>query len=113
VLGEPRPPPSQKRLPANSTTSVCGLADVAKDVLPSHFGGAQSSKPYLLKIDFNVPSASSVASAASIFSSNSRFPFRTANAALGLGDADWYVSTTRAHEIAHRFWRRTASRPPV
>ena len=60
-----------------------------------HFGGAQSN-PYLLKIDFNVPSASSVASATFIFSSNSRFPFRTANAALGLGDADWYVSTTRA-----------------
>jgi hypothetical protein len=77
-----------------------------------HFGDAQSN-PYLLKIDFNVPSASSVPSATFIFSSNSRLPFRTANAALGLGDADWYVSTTRAHEIAHRFWRRTASRPPV
>jgi len=24
---------------------------------PFHFGGAQSSRPYLLKIDFNVPSA--------------------------------------------------------
>src|SRR5690242_5959088 len=66
------------------------------DVLPAHFGGVQSSKPYLLKIDFNVPSASSVANAAFIFSINSRFPFRTANAALGLGEADWYVSTTRA-----------------
>ena len=53
-----------------------------------HFGGAQSN-PYLLKIVFNVPSAPSVASAAFIFSSNSWFPFRTANAALGLGDEDW------------------------
>ena len=81
------------KIGARSTSAA--LAAVANGALPFHFGGAQSS-PYLLKIDFNVPSASSVPSATFIFSSNSRFPFRTANAALGLGDADWYVSTTRA-----------------
>ena len=27
------------------------LADLANDVLPFHLGGAQSSKPYLMKID--------------------------------------------------------------
>ena len=84
-------PPGTKRSPAGERP---GRA-VANEALPFHSGGAQSN-PYLLKIDFNVPSVPSVARAAFIFSSNSRFPFRTANAALGLGDADWYVSTTRA-----------------
>ena len=84
-------------LPRNAPRRCAtALADLANDVLPLHLGGAQSSKPYLLKIDFNVPAASSVASAAFIFPSNSPFPFLTASAALGFGDADWYVPTTRA-----------------
>jgi hypothetical protein len=44
----------------------------------NYLGGAQSSKPYLVKIALTVPSRSSFANESLILASSSPFPFRTA-----------------------------------
>ena len=85
--------PGDKGCPGQAATaSAAGLLE--RETI-FHFGRVRSSRPYLLRIACKVPSCSIWSSATFTRSSNSRFPFRTASADMGFGDADWYVSVTR------------------